>query len=136
MCATPQMKVNTMNKKAQTAKRPDLKNDLAELLESSSLTKHDKMLMEFHLGLKDGKPKTFEETGHKFGITRERTRQIVVKAFRKIRPQLELRFQLGFGSDYYRTLREVGKQFKIIGKRIRQIDAKAFRKNGVSDKQG
>jgi RNA polymerase primary sigma factor len=36
-------------------------------------------------GLEDGKPKTLEEVGAYFKVTRERIRQIEVKAIRKLK---------------------------------------------------
>ena len=36
-------------------------------------------------GLEDGKPRTLEEVGKVFGITRERIRQIEAKSLRKLR---------------------------------------------------
>ena len=36
-------------------------------------------------GLEDGKPKTLEEVGKEFKVTRERIRQIEAKAIRKLK---------------------------------------------------
>ncbi len=36
-------------------------------------------------GLEDGKPKTLEEVGREFKVTRERSRQIEAKAIRKLK---------------------------------------------------
>jgi len=36
-------------------------------------------------GLEDGKPKTLEEVGREFKVTRERIRQIEAKAIRKLK---------------------------------------------------
>ena len=41
------------------------------------------MILRF--GLKDGKPRTLEEVGQHFNVTRERIRQIEAKALRKLR---------------------------------------------------
>jgi RNA polymerase primary sigma factor len=45
----------------------------------------DRDLMRFRLGLDAGQPRTLEEVGRAFGVTRERIRQIESKALRKLR---------------------------------------------------
>ena len=44
-------------------------------------------------GLEDGRPRTLEEVGKEFNVTRERIRQIEAKALRKLRhePQQKLK---------------------------------------------
>ena len=49
------------------------------------LTERERSVLEMRFGLKDGKDHTLEEVGKKFGVTRERIRQIEAKALRKLR---------------------------------------------------
>lgn len=46
-------------------------------------TERELELLMFRFGLEDGEPKTLEETAQKFGITRERVRQIENKLLRR-----------------------------------------------------
>jgi RNA polymerase primary sigma factor len=49
------------------------------------LSDRERQVLEMRFGLKDGKDHTLEEVGRKFGVTRERIRQIEAKALRKLR---------------------------------------------------
>ncbi len=49
------------------------------------LPEGDRDLVRFRLGLDAGQPRTLEEVGRAFGVTRERIRQIESKALRKLR---------------------------------------------------
>ncbi len=49
------------------------------------LTDRERAVLEMRFGLNDGKDHTLEEVGQKFGVTRERIRQIEAKALRKLR---------------------------------------------------
>lgn len=60
-----------------------LKEKMNEVLES--LTEREKTVLIERFGLLDGKPKTLEEVGLHFKVTRERVRQIEAKALRKMR---------------------------------------------------
>ena len=51
----------------------------------SHLTSREQRVLDLRLGLKDGNPRTLEEVGKEFNVTRERIRQIEAKAIRKLR---------------------------------------------------
>ncbi len=51
----------------------------------TSLSPREGRVLQLRFGLKDGKAHTLEEVGKKFGVTRERIRQIEAKALRKLR---------------------------------------------------
>jgi RNA polymerase primary sigma factor len=50
-----------------------------------SLTPRERRVLQHRFGLIDGRQRTLEEVGKRFGVTRERIRQIEVKALRKLR---------------------------------------------------
>jgi RNA polymerase primary sigma factor len=51
----------------------------------STLTPRERDVLVLRFGLNDGKPRTLEQVGKMVGITRERTRQIELKALRALR---------------------------------------------------
>ncbi len=60
-----------------------LKEQIHDVL--SSLTEREHKVINYRFGLEDGWQRTLEEVGQKFGVTRERIRQIEAKALRKLR---------------------------------------------------
>ena len=60
-----------------------LKDEISQVLET--LTEREEKVLRLRFGLEDGKPRTLEEVGQMFGVTRERIRQIEAKALRKLR---------------------------------------------------
>ncbi|MBR2465789.1 MAG: RNA polymerase sigma factor RpoD [Clostridia bacterium] len=60
-----------------------LREQLCNILHT--LTPREEQVIKLRFGLEDGRPRTLEEVGKKFDITRERIRQIEAKALRKLR---------------------------------------------------
>lgn len=60
-----------------------LKDAVVDVLET--LSPREKKVLVMRFGLDDGKPKTLEEVGKEFKVTRERIRQIEAKAIRKLK---------------------------------------------------
>ena len=60
-----------------------LHEQLMEVL--STLTEREQKVLRLRFGLDDGRPRTLEEVGRQFNVTRERIRQIEAKALRKLR---------------------------------------------------
>ena len=58
-----------------------------------NLTTREQEILQLRFGLIDGEPKTLEETGKQYGVTREWIRQIEAKALEKIRLQYDLELQ-------------------------------------------
>ncbi len=60
-----------------------MQNQLQEVL--NTLTDRERRIIQFRFGLQDGHPKTLEEIGREFKITRERVRQIELTGLNKLR---------------------------------------------------
>jgi RNA polymerase primary sigma factor len=67
----------------ETATNQLLHEEVAGIL--SSLSPREGRVIQLRFGLKDGRAHTLDEVGRKFGVTRERVRQIEAKALRKLR---------------------------------------------------
>ncbi len=60
-----------------------LRKQLISILDT--LTPREEKVLRLRYGIDDGKPRTLEEVGKEFNVTRERIRQIEAKALRKLR---------------------------------------------------
>ena len=61
----------------------DLRRLIAEVLKT--LSPREEKIVQMRFGIRDGSEHTLEEIGQRFSLTRERIRQIEVKALRKLR---------------------------------------------------
>jgi RNA polymerase primary sigma factor len=66
-----------------------MQEQLMEVLKT--LTDRERTVLELRFGIGDGYPRTLEEVGNRFGVTRERVRQIETKALRKLRHPIRSR---------------------------------------------
>lgn len=73
----------TVDSPAEATGYSILKDKMNEVL--TTLTDRERKVLIQRFGLLDGKPKTLEEVGIEFNVTRERIRQIEAKALRKMR---------------------------------------------------
>jgi len=67
----------------ETATHQILHEEVSNIL--TSLSPREGRVIQLRFGLKDGRAHTLDEVGRKFGVTRERVRQIEAKALRKLR---------------------------------------------------
>jgi RNA polymerase primary sigma factor len=68
---------------AEEVDRRLLKERVAELL--GSLLPRDREVLELRFGLRDGSPRTLDEVAQRFGLTRERIRQIEARGLQRLR---------------------------------------------------
>jgi RNA polymerase primary sigma factor len=75
-----------------TLRDKDLREEVGDLLDV--LDPRERKIISFRFGLAGGKERTLEEVGHKFGVTRERIRQLQNIALLKMRKALRKREEL------------------------------------------
>jgi len=68
---------------AEKAEQSMIREQLMKIL--ATLTPREERVIRLRYGLDDNRPRTLEEVGQAFGVTRERIRQIEAKALRKLR---------------------------------------------------
>ena len=67
----------------EVATQKALKAQIEEAL--NTLSERERKVLQLRFGLIDGKPRTLEEVGAEFHVTRERIRQIEAKSLRRLR---------------------------------------------------
>ena len=84
--------------------------NLKEMTEQvlNMLTPREERIIKMRFGLEDGTEHTLEEVGQKFGVTRERIRQIEAKALRKLRHPSRSRRLRAFLADVQTDRENVG----------------------------
>ena len=71
-----------------------LKEQMDDVL--TTLTERESKVLKLRFGVNDGYPRTLEEVGSIFNVTRERVRQIEAKAVRKLQHPVRSRQLEGF----------------------------------------
>ena len=74
---------DTGSQPAEAVSQAMLRQQLMDIL--GTLSPREAKVLRLRYGLDDGRPRTLEEVGKEFNVTRERVRQIEAKALRKIR---------------------------------------------------
>jgi RNA polymerase sigma factor (sigma-70 family) len=80
----------------------------------TTLSSHESEVLKLRFGLEDGYPHELEEIGEKYGVTRERIRQIECKALRKLRHQSRSR-QL-MKALYFDELKEADEKRNLLNR--------------------
>lgn len=73
---------NTSDSPVDIATEHSFKEELNEVI--GTLSEREQQVIRLRFGLDDGKPRTLEEVGRQFNVTRERIRQIESKALKKL----------------------------------------------------
>jgi len=73
----------------------------------NTLTPREEFILRAHFGIGRANDNTFEEIGNIFGVTRERIRQLEVKALRKLKHPLRSKKLRPFAEDEGKTYREI-----------------------------
>ena len=83
------IKVLMMGPASHDDAEPELLPDVGQVM--ATLSKQEQEILSLRFGLRDGVELTLEDVGARFNVTRERIRQIVEKALRKLRHPTRLR---------------------------------------------
>ena len=83
------IKVLMMGPAGHDDAEPELLPDVGQVM--ATLSKQEQEILSLRFGLRDGVELTLEDVGARFNVTRERIRQIVEKALRKLRHPTRLR---------------------------------------------
>lgn len=127
-----------------------LKNAVSMVLEQGFLTERESKILDMRFGITDGCAHTLEEIGERFGVTRERIRQVEAKGLRKTRFLLSknieqcpltpcersvLEMLFGRADGHWHTLKETADNLGLTCEQTSQIESTALLKICQSEKQ-
>ena len=107
----------------QSAMDNYLSDDVNELLLSSKLTERELDVIKLRYGFYNNKPYTLEEIGKKYGITRERVRQIENKALDKIRSSKKVLNYAGYMDLPKESFKNVKKIYDYMNNKRSSINS-------------
>lgn len=81
------------NEKAKSPENEAAQNELLERIDEalSSLSEREEEVIRLRFGIDDGNPRTLDKIGRRFGVSRERIRQIEKRALHKLRHPVRIR---------------------------------------------
>jgi len=102
-------------------------DDLCQGVEKvlTTLDERERRVLLLRYGLRDGHYRTYEEVGGEFEVTRERIRQIEMKALRKLRHPTRSRFLLS--AIFSGTVRNLSRDLEGLSKVVKNIKEEADR---------
>lgn len=114
----------------------DYKEGVHYVLEQTGFSERESEVIKHHFGIGYEVPKTLEETGKIFGISRERTRGIVAKALRKCRNKDRADI-LRYGLRKYNILEEERKaraedEYAALAEKQKDYNRKRISRNPLS----
>ena len=87
----------------------EIPTQIYEIFEKSTLTEKEKEVLILRYGLQSGKEKTLDEIGKRFGVCRERIRQIEARAIKKIRKSNCIESIADYMTDYNYAMNNINK---------------------------
>lgn len=85
---------NAANDPVEGTSKQLLREDLEDLL--TQLSEREAEVIRLRFGLKDSRPRTLKEVGEEFGVTRERIRQIQLKALNRLKHPTRIKQLKGY----------------------------------------
>ena len=118
----------------------NLSIELRKAMNNSTLTDKEINVIFLRFGLNDNNPRTLEEVGKIYGVTRERIRQIESKALRKLRRNIDIKNMRIYIDDSAQmspklngTIREVDKVARKLNSIYENMRKKGYFKKQVDD---
>ena len=88
----------------------------------------EKKVIELRFGFGDGKSRTLEEVGIILGVTRERVRQLEVRALKRLRSDINCKKLLGYADNYNDSLKFINENKFIDGRKFKNKKIEEIKK--------